>query len=261
MIHEYLVDLAASGHAASTIRLRRYQLCDFARHAPDLVSADRDDVAAWLSGDMAPSTRASKRAALVGFFDWAVATGRRTTPSPLTGLAPTHVPPSAKRDIPDEVLAHALGVMPKRVQEAAIFGRFAGLRAAEIAAVRSGDCTAGRLFVRGKGGRERLVPVGGLIADVLSEHDGFVFPGRFGGHVRPGTVTDWLRHELPGGWTAHSLRHAFATDFFTASGFDLLWTAEVLGHSSVETTKRYVHVQRPADAVVRQIGSHIMVAA
>jgi integrase len=78
---------------------------------------------------------------------------------------------------------------------------------------------------------------------------------------RPGTVTDWLRHELPGGWTAHSLRHAFATDFFTASGFDLLWTAEVLGHSSVETTKRYVHVQRPADAVVRQIGSRIMVAA
>ena len=256
MIHDYLTDLAATGHAASTVRLRRYQLCDFARRA-DLVAADRADVVGWLSGDMAASTRASKRAALTGFYDWAVATGRRTTPSPLAGLPPVHVPASAKRDIPDEVLARVLGVLPRQVQEAAILGRFAGLRAAEIAAVRSGDCASGRLFVKGKGGRERLVPVGGLVADVLGEHDGWVFPGRFGGHVKAGTVTDWLRHGLPRPWTAHSLRHAFATDFYAASGFDLVWTSEVLGHSSVATTQRYVHTVRPADAVVRKIGAHV----
>lgn len=263
MITDWLTDLAASGHAASTVRLRGYQLRDFTRAlggVPAARHADRAQVVAWLAAPMSASTRASKHAALVGWFDWLIATGRRVEASPMSGLPRTRIPASTKRDIPDEVLAAAIHAAPAHVADAMILGRFAGLRAAEIAAVRGDDYADGNLFVVGKGGRSRLVPVGQVVAGIMRPHQAHLFRGRKSGHVRPGTITDWLRRALPGRWSAHSLRHAFATDFFAASGHDLLWTAQVLGHSSVETTRRYVHVQRAAEPVVARIGAGVMAA-
>lgn len=255
MIDSYLDELVAF-RAPSTVRLRRYQLEAWERHCGDVTSASRADVVRWLAGDFSASTRASKRAALEGLYDWLQANGH-VGANPLAGLPRVKVPASAKRDIPDEVVGAVLqGLDDFRVADAIVLGRWAGLRAAEIARVAKADWTSGRLYVVGKGGKGRTVPVGARVDALMGAHDGFVFPGRFGGHVRPGTVTDWLRKALPDPYSAHSLRHAFATDFFAASGNDLLATSAVLGHASLETTRRYIHSE-PDYGFVNRIGQGI----
>lgn len=56
---------------------------------------------------------------------------------------------------------------------------------------------------------------------------------------------------LPDPWTAHCLRHAFATDLY-AQTRDLVVVAEVLGHASTRTTERYVLPELPvATSAVR----------
>jgi integrase len=255
MIDAYLGEMAAF-RASSTVRLRRYQLRSFEARCGDVLSATRSDVVGWLAGEFSASTRASKRAALEGFYDWLQAEGH-TAGSPLAGLPRVKIPASEKRDIPDAAVAQVLAGCDVQVADAIVLGRWAGLRAAEIAAVHKVDWSPGVLAVRGKGSRRRNVPVGAKVDEMLACHEGFVFPGRFGGHVQAGTVTDWLRRALPAPFTAHSLRHAFATDFYAASGYDLLATARVLGHSSVETTRRYVHRDRDWAPIVARIGQGI----
>ena len=51
-------------------------------------------------------------------------------------------------------------------------------------------------------------------------------------------------------WTAHTLRHAFATEIYAATK-DLVLTSQLLGHESTRTTERYVLVKqdRAADVI------------
>ena len=77
------------------------------------------------------------------------------------------------------------------------------------------------------------------MADLISACDGYVFPGRFGGHVEESYIGDRLSSLLGDGWTAHSLRHRYATVTWQAT-HDLLLVSKLLGHASVETTQVYV---------------------
>ena len=122
-----------------------------------------------------------------------------------------------------------------------ILGRFAGLRASEIAACHRDHLERGALYVLGKGGKERWVSVHPEVERVVAfAPRGFVFPScSADGHVQGATVTKWLGDALPSPWTAHCLRHAFATELFHATK-DLILVADQLGHASTRTTERYV---------------------
>lgn len=117
------------------------------------------------------------------------------------------------------------------------------LRRGEIGRVSSGDVVddlVGRsLVVNGKGDKQRIVPLPDDLADLISACDGYVFPGRFGGHVEESYIGDRLSSLLGDGWTAHSLRHRYATVTWQAT-HDLLLVSKLLGHASVETTQVYV---------------------
>ena len=67
-------------------------------------------------------------------------------------------------------------------------GAECGLRRGEIARVHSDDVvadSAGRsLIVRGKGDKQRIVPLPDDLADIIMDARGYLFPGRFVGHVR-----------------------------------------------------------------------------
>ena len=120
-----------------------------------------------------------------------------------------------------------------------------GLRRGEIAQVHSDDLvedlTGWTLLVHGKGRKDRLVPLADDVAVQLAGLPaGWAFPGP-AGHLSAGHVGVLMARALPDGWTAHSLRHAFATKAWRKS-HDLLGLATVLGHSRPETTRRYVAV-------------------
>lgn len=123
------------------------------------------------------------------------------------------------------------------------------------------------ILVRGKGGRERLVPLSGAarqaVKDWLAErarHEDaarkagkqpsrFLFParGRDGHLTRQGFYLVIKELALaagldPGRVTPHVLRHAFATHLL-AGGADLRAIQTMLGHADVATTEIYTHVQ------------------
>lgn len=114
------------------------------------------------------------------------------------------------------------------------------------------------LRIKGKGGRERLVPVLPLAQSALStylkkcpqrlEPDGPLFVGVKGGRLSPRMVQlliAGLRNnlDLPQNATPHALRHSFATHLLSR-GANLRIIQELLGHSSLSTTQGYTAVDR-----------------
>ena len=120
---------------------------------------------------------------------------------------------------------------------------YAGLRRSEIAALQTRALVGDTLRVKGKGGKVRVVPVlnAELLAALEAIPPGFVFPGNDHGHQSPNWVGRQMARALGPGWTAHTLRHRFATMAYS-HGRDLLSVQELLGHSKPETTARYTAV-------------------
>jgi integrase/recombinase XerD len=125
---------------------------------------------------------------------------------------------------------------------------------------RDDDGSGGVVRVLGKGGKERIVPVGRYARDAL---DTWVVRGR-PGMARAGTGTPAVFVNARGGrlsrqsaWTTiksaadraglhgdvspHTLRHSFATHLLDG-GADVRVVQELLGHASVTTTQIYTHV-------------------
>lgn len=132
-----------------------------------------------------------------------------------------------------------------------------GLRISEALSLRGRDAPLGEtLRIRGKGGKDRLVPVlpvaGAAVARYLafSPHapgpDLPLFRGARGGALNPrlvAGVTARARMQLglPATATPHALRHSFATHLLEAGG-DLRAIQELLGHASLSTTQAYTAV-------------------
>ncbi len=134
-----------------------------------------------------------------------------------------------------------------------------GLRISEALGLKRGEAprTPGdALKVRGKGGKERIVPVlpavAAAIADYLRQcpfrpgHDGPLFVGARGGPLNPRIVQRAMAKlrgalALPATATPHALRHSFATHLL-ANGGDLRAIQELLGHASLSTTQIYTAV-------------------
>ncbi len=137
----------------------------------------------------------------------------------------------------------------------------AGLRVGEVAGLTVGDVDFERriMRVRGKGDKDRLVPISEVARDVLllylgnRAHDpqAWIFTGtcgpRTGSHVRPASVSERFRTLLrrfgmdDPTLSAHSVRHATATHLLSR-GVSVRQIQELLGHAGVETTARYTHV-------------------
>ena len=134
-----------------------------------------------------------------------------------------------------------------------------GLRISEALSVNVGDINAQSEFlrVRGKGNKERLVPLLPIawqnIEAYLAEcpyHNNVgepLFLGARGERISPRIIQRQIQKlrimlGLPDTVTPHALRHSFATQLL-AEGTDLRSIQELLGHASLSTTQRYTDVQ------------------
>lgn len=236
----YVRSLRAAGRSPGTVRLHRHYLHGLAARQPDPWAVTTAQLEAWLAaGRWSPETRKSARAAVSGFYRWAVRAGLLER-DPAASLPAVSVPTGKPRPAPEQVLERALRLADRRERLMILLAAYAGLRCCEIARVHSSDLVGSTLYVHGKGGKVRTVPVlRDELAHAIRRADGWVFPGRTDGHLAACTVTALLSAALPEGWTGHTLRHRFATRAY-AGTHDLLAVGELLGHARPETTKRYV---------------------
>jgi integrase/recombinase XerD len=161
------------------------------------------------------------------------------------------------------LLAAPRGSEPTTLRDRALLETMyaCGLRASETIGLEVGDLDLreGFLRARGKGSKERLVPLGrqaiaaingylrgGRPKLVGERHEPKLFVNFRGGPLtRQGLYKIVQRHAreagLSGRMSPHTLRHSFATHLL-AGGCDLRAVQEMLGHADISTTQMYTHL-------------------
>lgn len=254
--------LKAAGLSAQTIKSRRYKMAHLAAllmpSGPEDVTTEQI-VQAFARQQWKPETRKAYRNTISSFFRWLHKSGRRAD-DPSLDVPRVKKPHAHPRPCPDRYITAAMQKATPSEKLMVRLGAECGLRRGEIARVHSDDVVADSaghsLIVRGKGDKQRIVPLPDDLSNTVMETKGYLFPGRFGGHVEESYIGDHISRLLPDGYAAHTLRHRFATTAYAAT-HDLFVVAELLGHESVETTEHYVAMPdgrlREATAAVRLI--------
>ncbi|MDC8992490.1 tyrosine-type recombinase/integrase [Mycobacterium marinum] len=250
-IDDYLLALAAGGQRPLTIRLRKAILCCAARGLgcpPAEVTAEQ--LVNWLGRQqhLSQEGRKSYRTTLRGFFTWMYEMNRVRVYI-ADALPKVRVPKAPPRPATDDAWWTALAKADRRTEMMLRLAGEAGLRRAEIAQVHTSDLMdGGALLVKGKGGKQRVVPLSDhLVALIREAQPGWLFPTIPGQHLTPGHVGKIMSRALPDQWTAHTLRHRFASRAYRGSR-NLRAVQMLLGHESILTTERYVAI---CDAEVR----------
>jgi site-specific recombinase XerD len=126
-----------------------------------------------------------------------------------------------------------------------------GLRIFELQGLNIEDLRGCTFSVRGKGGKDRIVFLDGDICTKLLEYVGertsgpiFLNPqkNRISKRRLQAIVQERvIKLNLSKQFSAHTLRHHFATDLLE-NGADLMSVKDMLGHSSIATTQKYIHL-------------------
>ena len=198
---------------------------------------------------LAPATIRRKVAAIRSFLRFTL--GPTQVPdAPLTPRRPRQLPDTPKTEEIDAALDELDGDGPLALRNRALVELVysAGLRSREAVDLDLADLDFEQelVHVRGKGGKERVVPLGEEAAHWLARYLREARPKLARGaqnalflSVRGLRLdTSTLRRLIP---HPHRLRHAFATHL-VEGGADLRTVQELLGHSSLSTTQMYSHV-------------------
>ena len=173
------------------------------------------------------------------------------------------LPEVLSRDEVGRLLEQPRGTTPAALRDRALLETMyaCGLRASEAIGLELSDLDldAGILRARGKGSKERLVPIGSKAVASLRLYldrgrsrlvgigeEGRVFVNQRGTRLsRQGLYKIVQRHAASAGlshrMSPHTLRHTFATHLL-AGGCDLRSLQEMLGHADIATTQIYTHL-------------------
>ncbi|HEY1709723.1 MAG TPA: site-specific tyrosine recombinase XerD [Rhizomicrobium sp.] len=290
LIENFLDMMSAErGASGNTLDAYRRDLLDFGGHASSkgrtLKTATRDDVKSYLAANaatMAASTQARRLSSLRQFFAF-LYTEQIRKDDPTNAIdAPKRQRPLPKvltRNDMEKLSEHSREAAEKRnakgkADPAALrlnciveLLYASGLRVSELVtlSLAAAKTKSGFIFVRGKGGKERLVPLNpsarkaiDAYLDVRAEFlpeggrvkmaERYLFPSRgMEAHLtrrRCGQLLKELATEAgldPAKLSPHVLRHAFATHL-VEGGADLRSVQTLLGHADIATTQIYTHV-------------------
>ncbi|MEX2476603.1 site-specific tyrosine recombinase XerD [Marinobacter sp.] len=239
---------------------------------PLLTKVRRADLLAWISRGLADgaktSTAARRLSGLRRFYRYLLREGVISEDPTLqidSPRLPRRLPDSLSEEDVDSLLREPDPEVPIELRDKAmmeiLYG--CGLRVSELTELRVDQVNLRQGVVRitGKGGKERLVPLGEEAIDWLlrymKEGRGELLKGRPSDALFPGNrpvamtrQTFWhrirhyaLRTGIRKHLSPHTLRHAFATHLLN-HGADLRVVQMLLGHSDLSTTQIYTHVAR-----------------
>jgi integrase/recombinase XerD len=267
------------GLSRNTLEAYRSDLLQFGaflrRREKDVLAAEHADLAAFLSElanggperpPVAPATLQRKAACLRSFYRHLRREGELHHDPTAELRAPRKnqkLPQVLTRGEVAKLLSAPRGTDPGALRDRALLELMyaCGLRASEAIGLEVGDVDldAGVLRARGKGSKERLVPIGreavvatrayldrGRPALVgLRAESRLILNRRGGGLTRQGLYKIVQRYArdvgLEGRMSPHTLRHTFATHLL-AGGCDLRSLQEMLGHADIATTQIYTHL-------------------
>jgi len=270
---------ALDGAAANTVEAYRTDVAGFLafmaeHHGGDqgrgaLARVGLGDMRAWMAHErgrgVGPRSLARALSAVKSFYRWLSerdgfdATAVLSTRSPkFTRKLPRPVSQEAAREViataESQARAGWIGARDAAVITL-LYG--CGLRISEALGLKGGDVPLGEVLrIRGKGGKERIVPVlpaaHAAVEAYLAlcphprEPRAPLFRGARGGALNPRLVQKAmeaarLQLGLPATATPHAMRHSFATHLLNAGG-DLRAIQELLGHASLSTTQAYTAV-------------------
>lgn len=282
-IDDFLEAMAVErGASPHTLAAYRRDLTDLSeRLAVRLDAAGTDDLAALMQdlaeAGLAPATRRRRMAAMRQFFRFLYTEGRRADDptGPLDAPRKAKALPKslsvdqagrlldrAEAEALDPELSHARRLRALRLHAFAETLYASGMRISELIGLPRAVLRAGgaAILVRGKGGKDRLVPLGERASEALAAFSAlagaegtkgggqWLFPAlSASGHVTRQAVARELkglaaRAGLPPSVVSpHVLRHAFASHLLQ-NGADLRVVQELLGHADISTTEIYTHV-------------------
>ncbi|MEO0782240.1 MAG: site-specific tyrosine recombinase XerD [Pseudomonadota bacterium] len=235
-----------------------------------------DYLIACAAEGLAVATRARRLSAIRQLFAFAFEEGLRQDNPALTIKGPgqaRRLPKTLSLEDVEKLIraAHDMGRTPEvRMRNTCLMELLyaTGMRVSELVSLRLSAARGNpdMLLVRGKGDKERLVPLSqsakDALGDWLAHRDGqedlarkegksgsaYLFPSRSkSGHMTRVNFYQLIKslaafaHVDPATVTPHTLRHAFATHLL-AGGADLRTIQTLLGHADVSTTEIYTHV-------------------
>lgn len=249
------------GLTPATIRARRWTLNRLAICIDrPLREAQTGHIQFWeqtVVAGLAPQSRRAYIGHVRAFYRWARSTGR-VTADPSTMLTRPRVPKPLPHPIAEGDLTRAISQASAKLAAMMVLMSDAGLRCMEVANLMWSDITVseGHTWItvrRGKGSKDRVVPIGETVQRALRRHGtktrGPVFIGRDGRQIRPSSVSQIVNGHLARlgiASTAHKLRARYATQ--AAEVLDTPLVAQLCGWESLETARHYVKPDRERSA-------------
>ena len=293
-----LIERNASRETVRNYQSDLQQLARFLRGTTNALQSIRIDQAGiedvrsylhWLDrkGEKA-SSLARKLACFRSFFRYLVREGVRQN-SPVEDIRspklPRPLPRLLTKDDANALMGFPVGQSPLALRDRALLETLysTGARVSEAVGINVGDLSPGEglVHLRGKGRKERVVPIGDVALEAIREYRDTLrgavlkndptvpmFLNHRGGRLTTRSVARIVSRyssRLAGGAVSpHALRHSYATHLLD-EGADLRSIQEMLGHASLSTTQRYTHLAADRLAAVydrahpraRQAGSGV----
>jgi len=264
------------GLRSNSLKAYSADLRDFAaslgKRADDIARVTDSDISAFVAAErrrgLAPTSISRKLVAVKMFFRYLAQ--ERIIREDISALVES---PRAAKPLPNTLSVAEVELLlntpdpttPLGLRDRAILEMFyaTGARATEVAEMRVNDVNFeyGYALVRGKGGKERIVPVGRAAIETLRNYLATVrgsllgkkesdrlFLSRTGRPLDRASLFNIVRKQaliagIPENISPHMLRHSFASHLL-AGGADLRVVQEMLGHSDISTTQIYTHLEK-----------------
>jgi integrase/recombinase XerC len=242
-------------------------------HARDLAMAQTESIRAylhWLDRKREKSTSmARKLASLRSFYRYLQREGRvglNPAEAIRTPKQPKHLPRVLTKDDAAALMEFPADQPGGSLRDRALLETLysTGARVSELVGINLEDlrATEGLVHLRGKGRKERIVPIGEVALQAIQAYldqrplmnsqdlmpkrvSSPIFRNSRGGRLTTRSVARIVArysNRLAGGSVSpHTLRHSFATHLLD-EGADLRSIQEMLGHASLSTTQRYTHL-------------------